>query len=245
LPDNLDDATLEQLLFPPAPSPAGPARPVPDWPSVEKELRRRGVILALLWEEYRAAHPDGYGYSWFCERYAAFKKRMRPTIRQTYVAGEKVFVDFAGDTIDIVDPITGEARPMKLFVAVMGASNYVFVQARPSEKIADWIGAHVDLFAFLGGAPKFVVCDNLKAAVTNPDRYEPGLNRSYLELADHYGAAVLPAEPYKPRDKAKAEQSALLAERWVLARLRNARFFSAADLNVAIGELVRDINAAP
>jgi len=243
LPDALDDAALELALFPPAPSPAGPARPVPDWTHVEKELRRRGVMLALLWEEYRAAHPDGYGYSWFCERYAAFKKRMRPTMRQTHVAGEKVFVDFAGDTIDIVDPVTGEARPMKLFVAAMGASNLVFAQARASETIADWIGAHVDLFAFLGGAPKFIVCDNLKAAVTNPDRYEPGLNRTYLELADHYGAAILPARPHKPRDKAKVEQSVLLAERWILARLRNARFFSLADLNAAIARLVDDVNA--
>ncbi|MGB6324974.1 MAG: IS21 family transposase [Methylocella sp.] len=245
LPDHLDDTALEQLLFPPAPPVAGPARPVPDWPWVEKELRRRGVILAPLWEEYRTAHPDGFGYSWFCEHYAAFKKRMRPAMRQTRAAGEKVFVDFAGDMIDIVDPVTGEVRPMKLFAAVMGASNYVFVQARPSEKIADWIGAHVDLFAFLGGVPKFAVCDNLKAAVTNPDRYEPGLNRSYLELAGHYGAAILPGRPYKPRDKAKAEQSVLLAERWVLARLRNARFFSAADLSAALGELARDINARP
>ena len=245
LPGDLDDAALEQLLFPPAPTVEGPARPIPNWPSVEKELRRRGVVLALLWEEYRAIHPDGFGYSWFCERYAAFKKRMRPTMRQTYVAGEKVFVDFAGDTIDIVDPVTGEVRPMKIFVAVMGASNHVFVEARSSETIADWIGAHVDLFAFLGGVPKFIVCDNLKAAVTNPDRYEPGLNRSYLELADHYGATILPARPYKPRDKAKAEQSVLLVERWVLARLRDSRFFSLAALNAAIGELVRDINARP
>jgi transposase len=245
LPDILDDATLEQLLFPPAPSPVGQARSVPDWTHVEKELRRRGVTLALLWEEYRASHPDGFGYSWFCEGYAAFKKRMRPTMRQTHVAGEKVFVDFAGDTIDIVDPVTGEVRPMKLFVAVMGASNHVFAQARPGEKIADWIGAHVDLFAFLGGVPKFIVCDNLKAAVTNPDRYEPGLNRSYLELADHYGAAILPARPHKPRDKAKVEQSVLLAERWILARLRNSRFFNLADLNAAIGRLVDDINARP
>ena len=131
---------------------------------------------------------------------------------------------------------------MKLFVAAMGASSYIFAQARPSEQIADWIGAHVDLLAFLGGAPKFVVCDNLKAAVTNPDRYEPGLNRSYLEFADHYGVAILPARPYKPRDKAKVEQSVLIAERWILARLRNRRFFSAADLNVAIAEHVGDIN---
>ncbi len=243
LPEGLDDTALERLLFPPAPPAAAAVRPAPDWTAVEKELRRRGVTLALLWEEYRAAHSDGFGYSWFCEQHAAFKRRMRPTMRQTHVAGEKVFVDFAGDTIDIVDPATGEVLPMKLFVAVMGASNYLFAQARASEKIADWIGAHVDLFAFLGGVPKFVVCDNLKAAVTNPDRYEPGLNRSYLELADHYGAAILPARPYKPRDKAKVEQSVLLAERWVLAKLRNHRFFSAADLNAAIGDLVRDINA--
>ena len=131
---------------------------------------------------------------------------------------------------------------MKLFVAAMGASSYIFAQARPSEQIADWIGAHVDLLAFLGGAPKFVVCDNLKAAVTNPDRYEPGLNRSYLEFADHYGVAILPARPHKPRDKAKVEQSVLVAERSILARLRNRRFFSAADLNVAIAEHVGDIN---
>src|SRR5208283_3595331 len=186
---------------------------------------------------------DGFGYSWFCERYRAFKSRLHPTMRQSHAAGEKVFVDFAGDTIDVVDPSTGEVRPMKLFVAAMGASSYIFAQARPSEQIADWIGAHVDLFAFLGGAPKFVVCDNLKAAVTNPDRYEPGLNRSYLEFADHYGVAILPARPYKPRDKAKVEQSVLIAERWILARLRNRRFFSAADLNAAIAERVGDINA--
>jgi transposase len=243
LPGGLDDAALVLLLFPPAPAVAAPARPTPDWTLVDKELRRRGVTLALLWEEYRAAHPGGFGYSWFCEHYGAFKSRLRPPMRQSHAAGEKVFVDFAGDMIDVVDPVTGEVRPMKLFVAAMGASNYIFAQARSSEQIADWIGAHVDLFAFLGGAPKFVVCDNLKAAVTNPDRYEPGLNRSYLELADHYGVAVLPARPYKPRDKAKVEQSVLIAERWILARLRDRRFFRAADLNAAIAELVGDINA--
>jgi len=210
LPDDLDDGALERLLFPPAATAeAARARPRPGWAAVDKDMRRKGVTLALLWEEYRAAHPDGFGYSWFCEHYDAFKSRLRPTMRQSHAAGEKVFVDFAGDTIDVVDPTTGEVRPMKLFVAVMGASNYIFAQARPSEQIADWIGAHVDLFAFLGGGPKFVVCDNLKAAVKNPDRYEPGLNRSYLEFADHYGVAILPARPYKPRDKAKASYCTL------------------------------------
>lgn len=246
LPNDVDDGALERLLFPPAATPeAMRARPRPDWATVDKEMRRKGVTLALLWEEYRGAHPDGFGYSWFCEEFGTFKSRLRPPMRQNHGAGEKVFVDFAGDTIDVVDPTSGEARPVKLFVAAMGASNYIFSQARPSEQIADWIGAHVDLFAFLGGAPKFVVCDNLKAAVTNPDRYEPGLNRSYLELAEHYDVAILPARPYKPRDKAKVEQSVLIAERWILARLRNRRFFSLAELNAAIGELVANINARP
>jgi transposase len=243
LSDALDDEALELLLFPPPPARAAQAPPAPDWTVVDRELRRKSVTLALLWEEYRAAHPDGFGYSWFCEHYGAFKSRLRPSMRQSHAAGEKVFVDFAGDSIDVIDPATGELRPMKLFVAAMGASNYIFAQSRPSEQIADWIGAHVDLFAFLGGAPKFVVCDNLKAAVTNPDRFEPGLNRSYLEFADHYGAAILPARPYKPRDKAKVEQSVLIAERWILARLRHRRFFRAADLNAAIADLVGDINA--
>ena len=210
LPADLDDGTLERLLFPPPPTPeTARARPKPDWTIVDKEMRRKGVTMALLWEEYRAAHPDGFSYSWFCENYATFRSRLRPSMRQSHGAGEKVFVDFSGDTIDVVDRTTGEVRPMKLFVAVMGASNVIFAQARPSEQIADWIGAHVDLLAFLGGAPKFVVCDNLKAAVTNPDRYEPGLNRSYKAFADHYGMAILPARPHKPRDKAMASYCTL------------------------------------
>ena len=150
LPDGLDDAALERLLFPPAAAPdAAGARARPEWAALDKEMRRKGVTLALLWEEYRAAHPDGFGYSWFCEQYGAFKSRLRPSMRQSHAAGEKVFVDFAGDTIDVIDPSTGEVRPMKLFVAAMGASSYIFAQARPSEQIADWIGAHVDLLAFL------------------------------------------------------------------------------------------------
>ena len=244
LPEDLDDTALERLLFPPAPPVAAAARPVPDWTAVEKELRRRGVTLSLLWEEYRAAHSNGFGYSWFCEQYAALKRRMRPTMRQTHIAGEKVFVDFAGDMIDIIDPATGEVLPMKLFVAVMGASNYLFAQARASEKISDWIGAHVDLFAFLGGVPKFVVCDNLKAAVTNPDRYEPGLNRSYLELADHYGAVDSAGAALQAARQGKGRAIRIVGralDSWPSSA--TIAFFSAADLNGAIGELVRDINA--
>jgi transposase len=245
LPEGLDQAGLEALLFPPRPIAREDARPVPDWAHVERELRRRGVTRALLWEEYRTAHPDGFGYSWFCEAYEAWKGRARPTMRQTHVAGEKVFVDFAGDTIDLVDPLTGELTPVRLFVAALGASSYTFAQARPSEGLQDWISAHVDLLAALGGAPRFIVCDNLKAAVTNPDRYEPGLNRTYAEMAAHYGTTVLPARARKPRDKAKVEVAVQVAQRWILARLRNRRFFSLPELNAAIAGLAADLNARP
>ena len=198
----MDDEGLELLLFPaPIAASQSDRRVVPDWIYVEKELRRRSVTRLLLWEEYRAANPDGFGYTWFCTTFEAWKKRARPTMRQTHMGGEKVFVDFAGDTIDIFDPITGEAQAMKLFVAAMGASNYTYAEACPSESLPDWIGMHTNLFRFLGGVPKFVVCDNLKAAVTNPDRYDPGLNRTYAEMASHYGTAILAARPRRPKDK--------------------------------------------
>ena len=244
LPEGMNDDGLELLLFP-APTAASQSdrRPVPDWIYVEKELRRRSVTRLLLWEEYRAANPDGFGYTWFCTTFEAWKKRARPMMRQTHMGGEKVFVDFAGDTIDIIDPITGEAHAMKLFVAAMGASNYTYAEACPSESLPDWIGMHTNLFRFLGGVPKFVVCDNLKAAVTNPDRYDPGLNRTYAEMASHYGTAILAARPRRPKDKAKVEVAVQIAQRWVLARLRNQRFFSLAELNAAIGMLVVELNA--
>jgi transposase len=245
LPQELGDAELERRLFPPSRHwrTQGPPRPEPNWAYVDRELRRKGVTRALVWQEYRSDHPEGYGYSWFCQSFDDWKGRVSPTMRQSHAAGEKVFVDFAGDTINIYDPVSGAAQPMKLFVAAMGASAYVFAQARASESLADWIGAHVSMFAFLGGAPKIVVCDNLKAAVTNPDRHEPGLNRTYAEMAAHYGVAVIPARPRKPRDKAIVEQSVQLAQRWILARLRNRRFFSAAELNRAIAGLIAELNA--
>jgi len=243
LPPELDDDdALELLLFPGQGDTRRADRPIPDWAAVDRELRRPGVTRALLWQEYRGAHPDGFGYTWFCEHYEAWKGRVRPTMRQTHIGGEKVFVDFAGDTIDVIDPETGEARPAKLFVAAMGASSYIFAEARASEGLEDWIGAHVNLFAFLGGVPKAVVPDNLKAAVTKVDRHEPGINRTYADCAAHYGTVVLPARPYKPRDKAKVEVAVQVAERWILARLRNRRFFSLAELNAAIRALLDEIN---
>ncbi len=228
LPDTLSDDEIELLLFPAAPSVADGERPVPDWPLVDRELRRPGVTRALLWDEYRAAHPLGFGYAWFCEHYEAWKGRVRPTMRQTHVGGEKVFVDFAGDMIDVIDPATGVARAMKLFVAAMGASNHTYAEAVASEGLEDWIGAPVRMFTFLGGVPKVVVPDNLKSAVFKADRFDPGLNRTYAEMASHYGTAILPARPCRPRDKAKVEVAVQVAQRWILARLRNLRFFSEA-----------------
>ncbi|MHC2762625.1 transposase [Bradyrhizobium liaoningense] len=169
LPEGMTDEDLELLLFPaPRPASQSPQRPVPDWSYIDKELRRRNVTGRLLWEEYRAVNPDGFGYTWFCTTYEAWKGRVRPSMRQIHLGGEKVFVDFAGDTIDIVDPLTGEVQPMKLFVAAMGASNYTYAEACPSESLADWIRAHVNLFTFLSGTPTFVVCDNLKSRRQQP-----------------------------------------------------------------------------
>jgi transposase len=242
-PVELDDAELERLLFTPAGFYEGPTRPQPDWSRMHAELRRRGVTLLLLWEEYRAEHADGYGYSRFCDLYGEWRKGVTATMRQTHVAGEKLFVDFAGDTVPVIDGLTGEIRAAHVFVAVLGASNYTFAEARWSEGLADWIGAHVDALAFLGGVPKLIVCDNLKAGVTAACRYEPGINRTYQDMAAHYGASILPARVRRPRDKAKVENGVLIVERFILARLRNRRFFSLEELNQAIRELLDELNA--
>ena len=168
LPQDLDDDGLELLLFPAAPTVPDPERPVPDWAKVDRELRRPGVTRALLWEEYRAAHPGGFGYTWFCTHYDAWKGRVRPTMRQTHTGGEKVFVDFAGDTVDVIDPGTGEVRAMKLFVAAMGASNFTYAEAVATEGLEDWIGAHVRMFTFLRGVPKVVVHPSRQIASQSP-----------------------------------------------------------------------------
>jgi transposase len=243
IPEELDDTALERKLFAPTGYNPPRSKPLPDWGHVHAELRRRGVTLALLWEEYRGHYPDGYGYSRFCDLYVEWRHGITATMRQTHAAGEKLFVDFAGDIVPVFDGLTGEVRAAKVFVAVMGASNYTFVQARFSEALPDWIGAHVDALSFLGGVPKALVCDNLKAGVTTASRYEPGVNRTYQDLAAHYGTTIMPARPRKPRDKAKVEAAVLIVQRWILARLRNLRFFSLAELNVVIRILVDDLNA--
>jgi transposase len=201
LPDGVDDAELERRLFTPAGFHDGPTKPLPDCAKLHEELKRRGVTLMLLWEEYRAEHADGYGYSRFCDLYGDWRQRITPTMRQTHVAGEKLFVDWAGDGIPVFDPITGAEHGARIFVAALGASNYTYAEARWTETLADWIGAHVNAFSAIGGVTKAAVCDNLKAGITKPSRYEPGINRTYQDLADHYGFVVLPTRVRKPRDK--------------------------------------------
>jgi transposase len=243
IPADLDDASLERKLFAPAGYNPPRSRPVPDFGHVHAELRRRGVTLVLLWQEYRAAYRDGYGYSRFCDLYDEWRRGVTATMRQAHAAGDKLFVDFAGDTVPVFDAINGEVLPAKIFVAVLGASNYTYVEARASEALPDWIAAHVNTLAFLGAVPKAIVCDNLKAGVTAINRYEPGVNRTYQDLAAHYGTTIMPTRPRKPRDKAKVEAAVLIVERWILARLRNQRFFSIAELNVAVRILLDELNA--
>ena len=200
------------------------------------------MTLALLWEEYRAAHPDGYGYSRFCELYRRWEGRLAPTMRQHHVAGERMFVDYAGATMPVIDAATGAVRQAEIFVAVLGASNFTYAEATWTQTLPDWIGAHVRALASFGGVPALIVSDNLKAGVTKACFYEPAINRTYAEMAAHYGTAILPARPYKPRDKAKVEVAVLVVQRWIVARLRNRRFFSLDELNAAIRELVAALN---
>jgi transposase len=241
----LSDRELEACLFPPPPAVPRVQRPVPDWPTVHTEMRRKGVTLMLLWQEYQAANPDGFQYSWFCDAYQAWRQRRDLVMRQTHRAGEKLFVDFCGQTVPITDPKTGEIRPAQIFVAVLGASSYTYAEAVESQGLADWIGAHVRAFQFLGGAPEVLVPDNLKAGVTKPCRYEPDVQSTYAEMAAHYGVAVVPARVRKPKDKAKAEAGVLLVERWILARLRHRVFCSLTELNRVIADLVDELNRRP
>jgi transposase len=241
LPEDLTDEALERRLYPA--TAAKDRRPQPDWARIHCELKRPGVTLQLLWEEHRAAQPDGYGYSRFCELYQEWKGLLSPTMRQTHVAGERLFVDYAGTTLQVIDAISGEVLSAQLFVAALGASSYTFAEASFTQSLADWIGSHTRAFTFYGGVPAMVVSDNLKSGITKACFYEPAVNRTYAEMAAHYDTAIVPARPRKPRDKAKVEAAVLLATRWIIAKLRNRQFFSLVELNAAIRDCVMALNA--
>lgn len=244
LPEDVDDAKLEGLLFPPPPHPST-KRPLPDWSEIHKELKRKGVTLSLVWEEYKSEHPDGYQYSRFCELYRKWRGRLNVWMRQDHKAGEKLFVDYSGHKVDVVDPATGEAREAEIFVAVMGASNYTYVEATWSQSLPDWIASHKRAFAYFGGVPELEVVDNLKSGVTSPCRYEPDLNPTFQDMASHYGVAILPARVRSPKDKPKVEVGVQMVGRWILAALRNRTFFSLDELNRAISELLEKLNNRP
>ncbi|MDR3689251.1 MAG: IS21 family transposase [Fimbriimonas sp.] len=231
LPVNLSDEDLERLLFPPSPTQEESPRPLPDWAKVQTDLSRKGVTLLLLWHEYAKVHPNGYGYSRYASLYREWLEKTDLRMRQHHKAGEKLFVDFVGLKMPITDPSTGEVRVVSVFASAMGASQRIFAKAYASQTVESWLEGNADAFEFYGALAEILVPDNPKPCVTSPDRYEPGLNESFAEFARHYGLAVIPARPKKPRDKAKVENAVLQVERWVLAPLRDRTFFSLEELN--------------
>jgi len=242
LDPQIDDQALEQLLFvQPRPDP-GQKRPVPEWLEIQRQLRRKGVSLMLLWQEYKAQHPSGYQYSQFCQRYRNWRQKLDPVMRQHHRAGEKLFVDYAGMSVAVNDPKSDQVRQAQIFVAVMGASNYCYAEATWTQSLPDWIGSHTRAFAYFGGVPRVVVPDNLKSAVKKASFYEPDINPTYLDLARHYETVIIPTRVRKPKDKAKVEAGVQLVERWVLARIRDQKFFSLHHLNRTIGELLEKLN---
>jgi transposase len=245
LPDDLDDAALEARLFTRPTVPATPDRALPNWATLHQELKKPGVTLTLLWQEYRAQHPQGYAYSQFCERYRQWARRLKPSMRQVHRAGEKLFVDFSGKRPHLIDPTTGEEIAVELFVGVLGASDLIYAEATRRQDLPAWIGAHIRMVEHFHGSTAVWVPDQLKSGITTASRYEPEINRTYAELARHYGAVVIPARPATPTDKPLVEVSVQIAQRWVLAALRHRTFFTLADLNAAIRERIDAINDRP
>lgn len=242
--EKLDDQQLAAAIYPQADTIPSNKKVLPDWIEVYQELKRKGTTKQLLWEEYAQQYPNrSFSYPQYCLLYRSWLKKQRRSMRQTHKAGEKLFVDYAGQTVPIVTPVTGEIRTAQIFVAVLGASNYTFCEATWSQKLPDWINSHVRAFNFIGGVPAIVVPDNLKSAVTQACRYDPKLNPSYQQLAAHYGTALVPARPLKPKDKAKAEVGVQIIERWILARLRHHTFFSLSELNQCIKTLLKEVNS--
>ena len=245
LPDELDDGTLERRLYQ-QPMARASAFTEPDYANVHQELKRKGVTLILLWEEYRASAGDAaYQYTAFCTRYRIWAGKLKRSMRQTHRGGEKLFADYAGPTVPIIDAATGEIRPASIFVAVLGASSYTFACATPGQTQADWLDGIGRALAFIGGVPELIVPDNPRALVSVANRYEPELNRATLEFAQHYSTVILPARPRKPQDKAKVEVGVQVVERWILARLRHRQFFTLAELDAAVAELLTTLNHRP
>jgi transposase len=247
LAEDYDDRRLNELLFPSRPEVPKPhQRTSIDFAEVHRQLKTyKHVTLQLLWEEYREGNPTGYGYSRFCELYQRWSRNQDVVLRQDHLAGEKMFVDWAGATLSIYPRDASDVTPACLFVAVLGASTYTFARAALNQDLTNWIDCHVRAFEYFQGTPKLIVPDNPRTGVDRACRYEPDLNRTYHEMAQYYGTAIMPARPYKPRDKAKVENAVLIAERWIVAALRHRKFLSEPELNEAIAELLEKLNHRP
>ncbi|RVO28812.1 IS21 family transposase, partial [Sinorhizobium meliloti] len=244
LGDDVSDAVLEAALYKAAGTKTGHRRsPEPDWAQVHRELKRKHMTLQILWDEYISRYPEGYRYSRFCDLYRGWAMKLPVTMRQDHAAGDKLFVDYAGDTVTVVvDRLSGKTRQAHLFVAVLGASSLSYAQARWSETLPDWIECHILALEYFGGAPALLVPDNAKVAIIKACHFDPQVNRTYCGMAAHYGSAVLPTRPRRPRDKAKVEAAVRIVERWLLGRLRHRIFYSLAEVNAAIGQLLHDLN---
>src|ERR1700692_3090407 len=246
LADEMTDDALELRLFGRAGNETGQRRRIePDWGGLARELKRPGVTMMILWEEYREINQEGYGYSRFCDLLRGFERRLTPVMRQHHVAGEKAFVDYSGKRIGIADPSTGEIREAEIFVGVLGASNLTYAEATWTQTLPDWTGAHVRMLRFFGGAPKLLVPDNLKSGVNKASFYDPEINRTYGAMAAHYSVGVLPVRPGKPRDEAKVEAGVRFAQTYILGRLRQLTFFSLAECNEAIALVMQRMNERP
>ncbi len=244
----LGEVQLVERLFPVVPEGSSSIpRPAPDYEYIYNQLRtyrKVNLTLTQLWLEYKEAHPDGYQYSQFCDLYRRWRGKLDYVMRQEHRAGEKVFIDYS-DGLSFIDALTGEIIPTQLFVAVWGASNYTYAEATLSQTLPDWTRSHVHAFEYFQRVPRVLVPDNLKSGVNKACKYEPELNPTYAEMAEHYGCAVLPARPYRARDKAKVEVGVLIAQRWILAVLRHRTFYSLAELNTAIRECLERLNSRP
>ena len=241
LSETINDSELDARLFP-KPKDAGCNRSMPSMKYLHGELKKKGVTLQLLWYEYKQQHPDGYQYSYFCDLYQKWSGKLDVSLRQHHKAGEKLFVDYAGQTVPVKNAETGEIIKAQIFIATLGSSNYTFAEATATQSLPDWIKSHTHAFEFLGGSPHILVPDNLKSGVTRPNRYEPDVNPTYNEMAKHYGIAVIPARIKKPKDKAKVESAVKFVENRILAALRNHTFFSIAELNKVLAEKLRELN---
>lgn len=239
---SFEDDKAYELLFPEKKVQRNTNRPKPDVVYIHQEIAKKGITFELLWQEYKELHPDGYGLSQFKEHYYRYKKRLNPTMRQRYIPAEKMFVDYSGLTMDIVDQRSGEISKAQIFVSVLGGSGYTFVDATSSQKKEEFVRSHVKAFNFYGGAPKILVPDNLKSAIISHSKKGIVINESYAELARHYNCAIEPARPRKPQDKAKVEQGVQAIQRWILAKLRTRTFFDVDELNDAIAHLLDDYN---